>query len=168
MTTKSSANRKPVGGVPLASELLSVVGVAAGLGPAALELAVEHAQGHVGQQRGCNAPLWRAGESPFELARLGHYPGPQERADKRQDSTVADPPRDLGHDDLMVEPVKARLDVRLDHPLVGRSGVGEVDDLGDGVLGAASRSVAVGRDVEVNLEDRLQHQLQGHLHHAVP
>jgi site-specific DNA recombinase len=115
-----------------------------------------------------NAPLWRAGESPFELARLGHYPGPQERADKRQDSTVADPPPDLGHDDLMVEPVKACLDVRLDHPLVGRSGVGEVDDLGDGVLGAASRSVAVGRDVEVNLEDRLQHQLQGHLHHAVP
>jgi hypothetical protein len=61
----------------------------------------------------------------------------------------------------VVDAVKARLDVGLYHPRIRRRRVGEVDDLGDGVLGTASRSIAVGGDVEVGLEDRLQHQLEG-------
>ncbi len=63
---------------------------------------------------------------------------------------------------------KARLDVALDDPLVVGVSLTEVDDLGDGVLGSPPRPVAVGRRVEVGFEDRFQHQLEGHLDHAVP
>ena len=72
-----------------------------------------------------------------------------------------------GHEHAMVDAVEARLDVRFDDPLVVRGSLGEVVNLGDGVLCSASWSVAVGRDVEAGLEDRLQHQLEGHLHHPV-
>ncbi len=40
-------------------------------------------------------------------------------------------------------------------------------DLSDGVLGSAPRAEAVGARLEVRLEDRLQHQLQGGLHDPV-
>jgi hypothetical protein len=57
----------------------------------------------------------------------------------------------------------AGLDVRLDDPLVGRGVLDEVDNLGDRVLGPPSGPVAVGRRVEVDLKDRLQDELEGHL-----
>ena len=38
----------------------------------------------------------------------------------------------------------------------------------DRIDAAAARSVAIGSGFEVRLEDRLQHQLRGGLHHAVP
>jgi hypothetical protein len=38
-----------------------------------------------------------------------------------------------------------------------------VDDLGDRVLRPAARPVAVARRVKAALEDRLQHELEGHL-----
>jgi hypothetical protein len=41
-------------------------------------------------------------------------------------------------------------------------------DLGDGVLGAASGTEPIRAGLEVRLQDRLQHQLQGGLHHPVP
>jgi hypothetical protein len=40
-------------------------------------------------------------------------------------------------------------------------------DLGDRVLRPATGPVAVAGRVEVGLEDRLHHELEGHLHHAV-
>jgi hypothetical protein len=40
-------------------------------------------------------------------------------------------------------------------------------DLGDGILGPPSWTISVARRVEVDLEDRLQDQLQRHLRHAI-
>jgi hypothetical protein len=62
--------------------------------------------------------------------------------------------------------VEARRDVPLNHPLIGAAG--EQVDLGDGVLGAASGTEPIRAGLEVRLQDRLQHQLQGGLHHPVP
>ena len=61
--------------------------------------------------------------------------------------------------------VKARLNVALHDPLVGAEG--EVLDLGDRVLGSASRPESIRARLKVDLEDRLQHQLEGRLNDAV-
>src|SRR5215217_1111363 len=62
--------------------------------------------------------------------------------------------------------VEAGGDVALQHPLirVGR----QVVDLGDRVLGAAAGAEPIRAGLEVRLPDRLQHQLERGLHHAVP
>ena len=65
------------------------------------------------------------------------------------------------------EPVKARLDVRFDDPLVLRGGVREVDNLGDRVMRPPSGPIAVGRRIEAALKDRLQDELEGHLHDPI-
>ena len=65
----------------------------------------------------------------------------------------------------MCDLVEACLDVTLQHPLVGVGGKNV--DLGDGVLRPAPRAEAVGAWLEVRLEDRLEHQLQGGLDHPV-
>jgi hypothetical protein len=67
----------------------------------------------------------------------------------------------------VVDLVEARRDIRLEHPLVVASRCAEEVDLGDGVLGSPPRAEAVGARLEIRLEDRLQHQLQGGLHHPV-
>src|SRR6266540_510558 len=62
--------------------------------------------------------------------------------------------------------VEAGGDVAVQHPLVG---VGrQMMDLGDRVLGAASGTEPIRAGLKVRLPDRLQHQLQGGLHHPVP
>ncbi len=66
----------------------------------------------------------------------------------------------------MVDHVEARLDVTLQHPLIGAGG--ELVDLRDRVLSAPSRSEAIRAWLEVRLEDRLKHQLEGRLHGAIP
>ena len=129
-----------------------------------LELSIEHVQGHVHEQGGQDPTLRGAGESPFELTRLRHHPGSQERPDERKDLSVAHSPLDLGHQGPAVHAVEARLDVELGHPVVGV--VAEDDDLGDGVLGPATGSPAVGGGVEVGLEDRLA-ELGLHLFHPL-
>jgi hypothetical protein len=67
----------------------------------------------------------------------------------------------------MVDLVKARRDVRLEHPLIVPGGRSQVVNLGDGVLCSAPGAEAVGTWLEVRLEDRLQHQLQRGLHDPV-
>jgi hypothetical protein len=156
---------QPVGGVPRARQIVPAAAVAAHLLPPMLELPIEHVQGHVHQQGGEDSTLRSAGESPFEPTRLRHHPGLQERPDEPEDPPVANPPLDLGHERPSVHAVETRLDVKLGNPLIGV--IAEVDDLGDGVLGPAAGSPTVGGGVEVALKDRLQHQLQGHLHHPV-
>ena len=42
-----------------------------------------------------------------------------------------------------------------------------MDNLSNGVLAPPPGAVAIGRSIEVDFEYRLQHQLKGHLHHAV-
>ena len=43
----------------------------------------------------------------------------------------------------------------------------KIVDLGDGVVGSAPRAEAVAARLEVRLEDRFEHQLEGGLHHPV-
>src|SRR5215207_9712350 len=62
--------------------------------------------------------------------------------------------------------VEAGGDVALQHPLIG---VGcQMVDLGDRVLGAPARAEPIATGLKVRLPDRLQHQLERGLHHAVP
>src|SRR5215210_5205255 len=62
--------------------------------------------------------------------------------------------------------VEAGGDIALQHPLMG---VGrQMVDLSDRVLGAASGAEPVAARAKVHFPDRLQHQLQGGLHHPVP
>src|SRR5215218_6318382 len=62
--------------------------------------------------------------------------------------------------------VEAGGDIALQHPLIG---VGrQMMDLGDRVLGAASGAEPVAARAKVHFPDRLQHQLERGLHHAIP
>ena len=65
----------------------------------------------------------------------------------------------------MVDPVKARLDVRIQHPLVSLGA--EMVDLGDRVVCAPLGPEPVGDRLEVGLEDRFQHQFQRRLDDTV-
>ena len=106
---------------------------------------------------------------PVSVSRLRpssvRIPALQERLHQRQDALVPDPSPHPAHQGRVVDLVEARLDVALEHPLVGAGR--EVVDLGDRVLGPALRAEAVGARLEVRLEDRLEHQLQGRLHDPV-
>src|SRR6266508_2433770 len=102
------------------------------------------------------------GQSLFAAA-----PGPQERLHQAQHPPVPDPISHAPHQGGVVDLVEARLDVRFEHPLVIASRGAKEVDLSDGVLGSAPRAEAVGAWLEVRFEDRLQHQLQGGLHHPV-
>src|SRR6266536_2946825 len=62
--------------------------------------------------------------------------------------------------------VEAGGDVALQHPLI-RVG-GQMVDLGDRVLGATSGAEPIATGLKVRLPDRLQHQLERGLHHAIP
>ena len=86
--------------------------------------------------------LRRAGQARREATMLFDNPGPQERADQAQHLAVGDALGDQAHQDLVIDIVEAGLDVALDHPLVGRR-LGEVVDLGDGILGPPSRPIPV-------------------------
>jgi len=92
---------------------------------------------------------------------LAEDAGLEERLDQRQDTLVGDASTHPGHKRGVVDLVKARRDVALQHPGVGVGA--EVVDLGDGVLGAPAGSKPIGARVEVGLEDRFEDQLQGGL-----
>jgi len=101
------------------------------------------------------------------LALFGQDPGPKERLHPAQHAFVPDPFSHPAHQGRVVDLVEARLDVRLEHPLIVAGGCGEVMDLGDSVLGPAPRAEAVGTRLEVRLEDRLEHQFHAGLHDTV-
>jgi hypothetical protein len=89
----------------------------------------------------------------------------EERLHQAHDTLVPDPFPQPTDDADMRDLVEARLDIALQHPLVG-AGSQKVN-LGDGVLGSALGAEAVATRLEVRLEDRLEHQLQGRLDHPV-
>ncbi len=91
----------------------------------------------------------------------------QERLYPAQDPFVPDPTTYPPHQGGVVDLVEARLDVRLEHPLIVPSGRGEVVDLGDRVLCSTPRTETIGTWLEVRLEDRLEHQFQRSLHDPV-
>src|SRR3954468_17265006 len=82
-------------------------------------------------------------------------PGPQERLDERQHAFVFDPPTHPAQQRRVVDAVKARLDVALQHPLIRVHG--EVADLSDRVLSTASGPKPIRARLKVGLKDRLQH-----------
>jgi hypothetical protein len=55
----------------------------------------------------------------------------------------------------MINPVKARLDISIQHPLIALGA--EVVDLSDCVLGSPPRPEPIGDRLEVGLEDWFQH-----------
>src|SRR5450756_1833312 len=88
-TTKSSADDAPVRQV-----LASASGATAGGGhgpaclPRPMQVLIEHRQGNVGQQRGQDATLWRAGMRLSILAEFGENPCFEERLDQQQHPLV--------------------------------------------------------------------------------
>jgi len=97
---------------------------------------------------------------------LGDDAGPQKRADQAQHLPIGDALGNQSHQDLVIDIVEAGGDVPFDHPLIGAAG--QLVDLGDGVLGPTPGSIPVAGRVEVDLEDRFQDQLEGHLRHPIP
>jgi site-specific DNA recombinase len=125
----------------------------------------EPAPGYLLRGRSRDAALGRAGDRLAVQSLFAEDPGPQERLHQSQHPPVPDPISHAPHEGGVVDLVKARRDIRLEHPLVVASRCAEEVDLGDGVPGSAPRAEAVGARLEIRLEDRLQHQLQGGLHH---
>lgn len=128
---------EPVGRLTSASTGLALSRVGSHRLPCLGEVLVQDRQRDVGQQRGEDPALRGAGDRAFEATVLGKDPGVQERLDERQHALVFDPVAHAVHQGHVVDAVKARLDVGLDHPLVGAGG--EVLHLGDRVLRPASR-----------------------------
>ena len=158
---------EPVGRVALATQRLAGAGVIAHPLPVRLVVAVQRGQRDVGEQRRDDPALRRARHRPLKTTRFPHHSGLQQRPHERQHATVFDPPSDLTQKLGVVDAVKARLDVRLNNPLVVGGVAREAVNLGDRVLRPAAGPVAVAGRVEVRLEDRLHDELEGHLHDPV-
>ena len=89
----------------------------------------------------------------------------EERLHQGDDTLVSDPNSHPGQQRRVVDPVEARLDVALDHPLVTAGS--QVAGLGNRIVRPTVGAEAVRTRIKVRFEDRLQHQLQGRLHDAV-
>ena len=111
--------------------------------------------------RGEDAALRRAGVAVLDLAELGEDPGFEERLDQAQHALVLDPATHPVHQGRVVDGVKARLDVRIEHPLVAAGA--EVVNLGDRIVCASHRPEPVRARQKVRLEDGLQHFFQRRL-----
>ena len=119
----------------------------------------------VSHQRRENPALRSARDRSLEGALLGQDPGLEERLDQRQDALVHDAPSHPVQNGRVRELIEARRDVGLQNPLIGAGA--EVAHLGDRVPRSASRPKPVGAGLEVNLEDRLEHQLESGLNDTV-
>ena len=157
--------REPVCSAAVASDLLSCWPCRHRRLPRPGEVLVQHRQRGVGDQRRENPALRGAGERLFSAAQLRHDPGLEERLDERHDALVRDPPPHPDQSGRVRKRVEARLDISLENPLIG---VGrEHVYLGDRVMGSASRPEPVGAGLEIRLEDRLKHRLEGSLNYPV-
>jgi site-specific DNA recombinase len=115
--------------------------------------------------RSQDSTLGRAGDRLAADAILAEDSSLEEPLDQAQNTFVFDPIAHATHQGRVVDLVEARLDVRLEHPLV--SARPEEVDLSDCVLSPALRAEAIRAWLEVRFEDRLEHQLQQHLHGSV-
>ena len=89
----------------------------------------------------------------------------QERLDQPHDASVSDASTHTLQQGGVVDVVEARFDVCFQHPLVAVAG--EHVHLSDGVMRTSARTEAVRTRLEVRLEDGLEHEFQGRLHHPV-
>jgi hypothetical protein len=156
---------EPVGRLAALARVVTLVDTAHRR-PRVGEMLVQRGQSDVGQQWRENPALRGAGQRSCKVAVPVEDPGPEERLDQPQHALVLDPPAHAFHQGRVIDAVKARLDVALHDPLVGAEG--EVLDLGERVLRSASGPKPVGARLEVDLEDRLQHQLEGRLNNTIP
>src|SRR5680860_1323502 len=104
-------------------------------------------------------------ESDFHASSYGYRPGRRTQDAIAEIVLLANHP--ASYEWVIEADVEACFDVCLYHPLVRSRVIGEEDNLCDCVLGPSPRSIAVGRGVKVALQNRLQHQLQRHLHDPV-
>jgi site-specific DNA recombinase len=112
-----------------------------------------------------DATLGCTGDGVFLAAEFGQETGLEERLDQGQDLLVLDPSSHSVHEGRVRDLVEARLDVRLQYPLVGVDAV-QVD-VRDGVAGPSVGAEPVRGGLEARLEDGLEHQLERCLHHPV-
>src|SRR5207244_8584868 len=158
---------EPIGRQALAPQVLTAPCITRHVVPATLELSVERTERDVRQQGRNNSSLWRAGEAPVETSSLRHHPSPEKRPDQSKDPPIRDSPLNFRHHSAMVDAVETSFDVAFNYPPVVGGWIREVDNLSNGVLAPPPGTVAIGRSIEVDFKYRLQHQLEGHLHHAV-
>ena len=162
-----------------AAEDDEVVGIGDDVGPigdapsARTPVLQEAVHVEVGQQRADDAALRRAASAAFAAR---HAPRPvavtlldrrlEPQLDQPQHVPVDDAPRHRLHEVAMRNRIEILRQIRI-HDFRVAAAEQRVHFL-DRVRPAPLRPVAESRGVEVRLEDRLQHQLGGGLHHAVP
>jgi site-specific DNA recombinase len=115
------------------------------------------ASGYRLRLRSHNATLGRPGLGVPCNPVLGEDSGIEERLHQPHDTPVSDSMPHPVHEGRVVDLVEARRDVTFEHHLI-RVG-GQHVNLGDGVMGSATRAEAVAARLEVRLEDRLENQL---------
>ena len=126
-----------------------------------------------GDMRECSLLRWGRGDAALRsagrgvsfLTELGEDPGLEERLDQRQHALIRHPGPHPAHQGGVVDGVEARLDIRVQHPLVALGA--EQVDLGDRVVRPPPGPEPVRDRHEVSLKDGFQHQFQRRLHHPV-
>ena len=108
----------------------------------------------------CGVPLTLRLTVPFL-----HHPGAQQDAQELEDPAVDDPFLDRLHQPLVRDRLEAVGDVRLDHPAPAPGAL--IEDELQGIVRRALRPEAERARLEVGLEDRFDHRLQGRLHDPV-
>jgi site-specific DNA recombinase len=105
-----------------------------------------------------DASLRRPGVGVLTVADLGEDASLEKRLNQTQHPLVLDPAPHAVHQGHVVDRVKARLDIRVQHPPITLGAVQM--NLGDRVVGSPHRPEPIGDRHEVGLENRFQHQLQ--------
>ena len=86
--------------------------------------------------------------------------------DQAQDVAIDDPARSRLHQFRMGNRIEVLGQIRVNHVRVAATE--KLVDRLDGIARRAFRSVAIGTGLEIGLEDRFDHELDGALHHPVP
>ncbi len=115
--------------------------------------------------RSQDAALGRSGLGLPRHPVLREDAGVEECLHQPHDTLVSDPLSHPAHQGRVVDLVEARRDVTFEHPGVALGG--EHVNLGDGVVGSATRTETVTARLEVRLEDRFEDQLHAGLHAPV-
>jgi hypothetical protein len=120
---------------------------------ATFELLVQIIQQQIGEQRRQRAALWRALVSHGADAVL-HHPRRQEATDNPQQASVANAPRQAGHQDIVVDLVEKFFEVKINHDVM------PVRDVLLGseqrIMRSPSRAEAEARRRETRIEPRLK------------
>jgi hypothetical protein len=126
---------------------------------------IQHVERDVAQQRAdrraLRGPRHDVGDDP-----VLQHPCSQPRPQQLQHPPVTDPPGHLAHERVVIELPETVADVGIKHPLGAPVGL-DPDGL-KGLVGRASGPKPIAGRQEAGLEDRLEHQLERGLHHAVP